>query len=58
MTPTMADQAAESRRMLRELQENPYKLGTWSFEHEDKVKIKLDDYSIGVTLIEPKMVNI
>jgi len=33
-------------------------LGTWSFEHEDKVKIKLDDFSIGVTLIEPKMVNI
>ena len=40
------------------MQEKSYKLGTWSFEHEDKVKIKLDDYSIGITLIEPKMVNI
>ena len=54
----MADQAATGRRMLRDLQDKTYKLGSWSFEHEDKVKIKLDDYSIGVTLIEPKMLNI
>ena len=46
----------KSERRLLETQN--FRLGTWSYEHENKLKFKLDRYSIGITQVEEGILNI
>ena len=53
--PSLFDQISTSRRFL---QDSSFKVGTWNFEHENKLKFKVDQYDIGVTLIGENLLNI
>ena len=53
-TPTLAQQ--KQPRLLQS--QRDYQIGTWRFEHENKIKFKLDQYEVGVTLVQEKTVNV